>query len=230
VEAKVMTPFQVMVLTILFESGLCNRDYYFTGGTALAEFYLQHRYSDDLDIFTRERRSIRADYLEVKQALEHKALEASSELEEDEFVRFFVRGVDETGQGLKIELGRYAGAQMSPGKSVEKILVDSFEDIAVNKVCAIYGRSEVKDFVDLFFILRDSEFTLDYLVGRAKEKEADFDREDTVLEFATKLLGVKDLQLHKIRMIKPLAMEDLQSFLVPKAEALIERLRPVGRG
>ena len=229
-EAKVMTPFQVMVLTILFESGLRNRAYYFTGGTALSEFYLQHRHSDDLDIFTRERRSIRADYLEVKQALEHKALEASSEIEENEFVRFFVRGAEETGQGLKIELGRYAGAQMSPGTSVDKILVDSFEDIAVNKVCAIYGRSEVKDFVDLFFILRESEFTLDYLVGRAKEKEADFDREDTVLEFATKLLGVKDSQLHNIRMIKPLAMEDLQSFLVPKAEALIERLRPVGRG
>jgi hypothetical protein len=38
------------------------------------------------------------------------------------------------------------------------------------------------------------------------------------------------LQLHRIRMIKPLTMEDLQSFLIPKAEALIERLRPVGRG
>ena len=100
----------------------------------------------------------------------------------------------------------------------------------MNKVCAIYGRSEVKDFVDLFFILRESEFTLDYLVGRAKEKEADFDREDAVLEFATKLLGVKDLQLHQIRMIKPLVLEDLQSYLVPEAEALINRLRPVGRG
>ena len=84
--------------------------------------------------------------------------------------------------------------------------------------------------MDLFFILRESAFTLDYLVGRAKEKEAAFDREDAVLEFATKLLEVKDLQLHKIRMIKSLAIEDLHSFLVPKAEALIEGLRPIGRG
>jgi hypothetical protein len=191
---------------------------------------LQHRQSDDLDIFTRERRSIRADYLEVKRILEHKALETFAETEEDEFVRFFVRSVEEAGKGLKVELGRYAGAQMSSGMTVEKIVVDSFEDIAVNKICAIHGRSEVKDFVDLFFILQESGFTLDYLLGRAKEKEADFDREDTVLEFATKLLAVKELQLHEIRMIKPLVMEDLQLYLVPKAEALIKRLRPAGRG
>jgi predicted nucleotidyltransferase component of viral defense system len=230
VEAKVMTSFQVMVLTTLFESALRGRDYYFTGGTALAEFYLQHRHSDDLDVFTRGRRNIRTDYLDVKRALEDKALEVSSEIEEDEFVRFFVSGAEEkrAEKGLKVELGRYAGPQMTSEMSVENIVVDSFEDIAVNKVCAIYGRSEVKDFVDLFFILRESEFTLDYLAGRAKEKEADFDREDTVLEFATKLLGVKELHLHKIRMIKPVTMEDLQSCFVPKAEALIQRLRPAG--
>ena len=122
-EAKVMTPFQATVLTTLFESGLRDRDYCFTGGTALAEFYLQHRHSDDLDIFTRARRSIKADYLEIKHVLEDKALEASSEIEEDEFVRFFVRGAEETGQGLKIELARYAGAQMSPGRLSKEYLL-----------------------------------------------------------------------------------------------------------
>lgn len=138
---KVMTPFQLMVLESLFESGLGKRNYYFTGGTALAEFYLQHRYSEDLDIFTREQRSLRADYIDLKQKLENKSLEVFSEIEEDEFIRFFVRGWEEIGKGLKIEFGRYAGAQMSPETTVENIIVDSFEDIAVNKVCAIYGRS-----------------------------------------------------------------------------------------
>ena len=140
-------------------------------GTALAEFDLQHRHSDDLDIFTRARRSIKADYLEIKHALEDKALEASSEIEQDEFVRFFVRGAEQTGQGLKIELARYAGAQMSPGTSVERILVDSFEDIAVNKVCAIYGRSEVKDFVDLFFILRESSLLSIILLDTQRKRK-----------------------------------------------------------
>jgi predicted nucleotidyltransferase component of viral defense system len=211
---------------MLFAVDDIHRNYHFTGGTALAEFYLQHRQSDDLDLFTRAVRNIRNDYTEVRRVFDHEGLEVSAEREGDEFVRFFVRGKDEAGTGLKVEFCRDAGAQMSPAKTIGNIIVDSFEDIAVNKVCAIYGRTEVKDYVDLYFILRQSEFTLDYLVGRAKEKEAAFDREETVLEFATKLLEVRDLHLHQIRMIKPLPLEDFQSYLSSKAETLIRRLRP----
>ena len=227
-EAKVMTPFQLMVLQTLFDGGLRNRNYFFTGGTALSEFYLQHRYSDDLDIFTRVKRDMRTDYTEVKKVLEHKGLEVFSEREGDEFVRFFVRETGDLGKGLKVELCRDVGAQMSPPNVVEGVIVDSFEDIAVNKVCAIFGRTEIKDFVDLFFILQDSKFRLDYLVGRAKEKEAAFDTEDGALEFATKVLGVKDLELHNIRMIKSLDINELRSSLVPEAETIIRRLRPIG--
>jgi predicted nucleotidyltransferase component of viral defense system len=52
--AKVLTPLQEKVLDILFDHGFADRGYYLTGGTALSEFYLQHRYSDDLDLFTRK--------------------------------------------------------------------------------------------------------------------------------------------------------------------------------
>ena len=226
-EARVMTPFQVRVLDILFDSGLGERNYYFTGGTALAEFYLQHRYSDDLDVFTRVSRIIKGDYLEIKRLLEQAGLEVFSEIEDDEFVRFYVRAPNQVNERLKVEFGRYAGAQMSPPRHFGTVVVDSFEDIAVNKVCAIYGRSpsESKDFVDLFFILRESKFTLDYLVGRAREKEAPFDHEEAILEFATNLRGVKEL--HRLpRMIKPLTLEELQADLIPKAEAIIRRLAP----
>ncbi len=221
-----MTPFQTRVLETLFESGLSDLGYFFTGGTALAEFYLQHRFSDDLDIFIREHQSIKGDFTSVKRLLEEKSFEVFSEVAGDEFVRFFVRDSEETGPGLKVELARQAGVQLSPSMAVGKIVVDSFEDIAVNKICAIYGRIEVKDFVDLFFILRQSNFSLDYLVARAKEKDADFEREDTVLEFATRLLAVGELQLHQIRMIKSLSLDDLRSYLRPKAEELIRLFRP----
>jgi hypothetical protein len=67
-----------------------------------------------------------------------------------------------------------------PFRTFGKVAVDSFEDIAVNKIRAILGRdpSEPKDFVDLYFILRRSAFTLEYLLERAKKKEAALDRED----------------------------------------------------
>ena len=52
-DSKVLTPLQERVLVALFENGLADRGSYLTGGTALAEFYLQHRYSEDLDLFIR---------------------------------------------------------------------------------------------------------------------------------------------------------------------------------
>ena len=61
----------------------------------------------------------------------------------------------------------------------DNIVVDSFEDIAVNKIRAIYGRepSDPKDYADLYFILEDSEYSIDYLISRAKDKEQAFEEE-----------------------------------------------------
>jgi predicted nucleotidyltransferase component of viral defense system len=53
---KVLTPLQKEILLCLFENGLGDKGFYFTGGTALSEFYLPYRYSDDLDFFHRQRR------------------------------------------------------------------------------------------------------------------------------------------------------------------------------
>lgn len=119
---------------------------------------------------------------------------------------------------------------MAPPTMREQVVVDSFDDIAVNKICAILNRqpSESKDFCDLFFILKESQFTLDYLITRAREKEAAFDSEEGSLFFATNLFAVEDFELLP-RMIKPLSLEELREFFVPLAEQLIQRLRPKGQ-
>jgi len=230
VEPKVLTSLQASVLSILFEHGLGEKSYYFTRGSALAEFYLQHRYSDDLDFFTRSDRSIKNDGAEFRQMLTSRNFDVLSSSEADEFVRFFVESGDAKGEPLKLEFARDAKAQVSRFKRVGNIVVDSFEDIAVNKICAILGREppEPKDFVDLYSILHESSFSLEYLVERAREKEAAFDNEDGILFFATNLLRVSEFSFLP-RMIKPLTLDSLQSFLLPKATEMIRRLRPTGQ-
>ena len=47
----ILTPFQKQILTAVGHSPL-KSSFYLTGGTALAAYYLQHRYSEDLDFFT----------------------------------------------------------------------------------------------------------------------------------------------------------------------------------
>ena len=229
---KVLTPFQDRVLLLLFDLGLGSRDYFFTGGSALAEFYLQHRESDDLDLFTRVDRNLKADFEDLKPIIASEGLEIMEQSAEEQFVRFFLHNPAPGESDLKVELARDAKAQMAPSKVVGKVIVDSFEDISVNKVCAILGREppERKDFVDLYFILRESSFSLDYLVARAREKEAAFDNEDGILAFATNLLRFKELAMKSFidsgRIIKTVTLSDLEEVLLPRAEAIIQRLRP----
>ncbi|MBI2998363.1 MAG: nucleotidyl transferase AbiEii/AbiGii toxin family protein [Deltaproteobacteria bacterium] len=109
-EAKVLTPLQARVLRALFENGIGERGYYFTGGSALAEFYLQHRYSDDLDLFTRSPGRVKNDFGDLKQILTSLEFDILTSDESEEFVRFFVRAGDEGGDRLKVEFARDAKA------------------------------------------------------------------------------------------------------------------------
>jgi predicted nucleotidyltransferase component of viral defense system len=45
---------QEAFLEAFFQAGAPSERFYLSGGTALSAYYLQHRYSDDLDLFTRD--------------------------------------------------------------------------------------------------------------------------------------------------------------------------------
>ena len=226
-EFKVLTNLQAAVLNTLFEHDIGEIGYYLTGGTALSEFYLQHRYSDDLDLFTREERFLKKDYENLSSVLSDHGLEIISAEVSNEFVRVFITHSSGTTEQLKVEFAKDVPARMSPPNVYGKIIVDSFEDIAVNKICAILNREppEPKDFVDLFFIIKESNYTVDYLLGRAKEKEGTLDNELGILQFATNLLRVEDLQFLP-RMKKPIELECLRLGLVPIAGEILNRFRP----
>lgn len=228
-ESKVLTHLQETVLTTMFAKGLGELGFYLTGGTALSEFYLQHRYSDDLDFFTRKSDQLETHFRSFRELFISLGLFVSHQMVSDTKAQFFVSSEEQKDSTLKIEFARDVPAMMAPPLIKEQVVVDSFEDIAVNKVCTILSRGphEPKDFCDLFFILRESSYTLEYLIGRAREKEAAFDGEEGILTFATNLLAVRQTKMLP-RMIKPLTHENLETFLVPLAEGLIRRLRPGG--
>jgi len=48
----ILTPSQKNAIEVIGQCGDIANVFYLTGGTALAEFYLKHRFSDDLDFFT----------------------------------------------------------------------------------------------------------------------------------------------------------------------------------
>src|SRR3989338_4952937 len=50
----ILSEYQKKAFTFLKEQPVVTRFFYLSGGTALAEYYLQHRYSEDFDFFTDE--------------------------------------------------------------------------------------------------------------------------------------------------------------------------------
>ncbi|MDH4186175.1 MAG: nucleotidyl transferase AbiEii/AbiGii toxin family protein [Nitrospira sp.] len=228
---SILTPLQSRVLTSLFQRGLGERGFYLTGGTALAEFYLRHRYSDDLDFFTRKQDPLAQDFQHILDLTPTLGLTiVSKNPKSSEHLVLFVQA-DGDQENLKIEFARDVPARMAQPTVREGVTVDSFEDIATNKICAILSRqpSEPKDFYDLYFILQESPFTLDYLISRARDKEALLDSEEGMLIFAANLLTVKNLSLMReleLRIVKPTSAEQLRDFLLPLATELSQRYRP----
>src|SRR3989338_8251589 len=60
----ILTPTQYNFLEYAQADEEINRWFYLTGGTALAEFYLQHRLSEDIDLFT-EKEEVNQSLVEV---------------------------------------------------------------------------------------------------------------------------------------------------------------------
>src|SRR5216684_1408125 len=100
-ENNVLTPLQQRVLVTLFANGLADRGYYLTGGTALSAFYLQHRYSDDLDFFTRKRGPLEEDFRHCNAILTSIGIVIASQDTTEDYARLFVYPEDQRDAALK---------------------------------------------------------------------------------------------------------------------------------
>jgi len=81
----VLNPLQKAFLQAFFATSVGQR-FFLTGGSALAAFHLQHRFSDDLDIFTLDDQALEASVRPVETI----ALELNCELERTRVSQYFV--------------------------------------------------------------------------------------------------------------------------------------------
>lgn len=209
---SIITPEQQLILDQIKENDFFRQNFYFTGGTALSVFYLQHRYSEDLDFFSENE----FDYEEILSRIKQwaKKLNFSFKAEPKEVVKMFFLDF-ENGVKLKIDFGHYPYKRVEKGQIYEGITVDSLLDIAINKLSTVNQRSSVKDFVDLYYLLK--EFTLWDLMEGVKIKfhqEFEYWILASDLEFAVNQFNTLP------RMIKPLTLDELKNFFREKAKEL----------
>jgi hypothetical protein len=113
------------------------------GGTALAEFYLGHRLSDDLDYFGQGEVDIPATVEVMVGALMAAGLTARRVASGPTFGRI------EVGHGLRVDLVRDSPPTFGESRQVDGVWVASLLDIAVGKLGVFVTRREGKDAFDL---------------------------------------------------------------------------------
>jgi predicted nucleotidyltransferase component of viral defense system len=148
--------------------GTFGLPFYLTGGTALGRFYLNHRYSEDLDFFVNADPDFSKHILFIKNELQNQFnTDISKAIVTDEFVRFFINDNDTF---LKLEFINDVAYRV--GNPLKNNLgnIDTVTNILSNKLTAIVGREEPKDVFDIVTIATSFSFNWQEIFNHAKEK------------------------------------------------------------
>jgi len=165
-----LTPIQKTFLGI-FSDLPDQTQFYLTGGTALAEYYLGHRLSYDLDFFTGVENLVLPFSYQIETIFQKKELNLQVVRRFSSFAQFLF---EKDGESLKIDLAFDSPYRLAPiVESPDGILINNYTDLRVDKLLAYFGRAEPRDAVDLYFILQGE--LLAPLLKQAAQKDPGFD-------------------------------------------------------
>jgi hypothetical protein len=210
--AEILTPLQRTVLDAVFAEEAFAQSFYLTGGTALAAFYLFHRYSDDLDLFTNDQ-PLELVWPTLQRLLP--ALGLIVESRTPQFIRL------RHPEGLRVDVVHDVPFRVGIPVRQGAWLVDTLDNITLNKVAAIQGRLDVKDYVDLYLLLKDDPQRILTLLAQAKQKDG------SIEPFLwSRLIG--DVETFRVlpRMIVPLQLSELVAFYRSVRRLILASLRP----
>ncbi len=211
---EILTPLQKKFISSLAKNKTFRNRFYLTGGTALAAYYLNHRYSEDLDFFS----YAEIDILALDVFL--KGLKTALKIKKTDFQQSFNRNIfflHTKKEILKVEFTYFPFEPIQKPLKKDGIYIDSLTDIAVNKTFTISQNPRARDFIDLYLILKKyKKFSFRQLLKMARSK---FDWQIDPIQLGTQLFKAKDLKdlplmLHKIDH------EQWRNFFLAQAKSL----------
>jgi hypothetical protein len=144
-----LTPLQREVLTAFFKH---ERRFFLTGGAALAGFYLGHRTTDDLDLFTHEKEAFEVGGYVLQAVADELGGRVVVRQDAPGFRRYVVSRGEEA---VVVDLVWERVPSAFPEKPERAgVRIDPIEEILVNKLTAALSRAEERDLVDLLFLER----------------------------------------------------------------------------
>lgn len=191
-----------------------SSQFYFTGGTALSVFYLQHRESDDLDFFSETEFDPQVVLAKINQVGKRLRFEFVYTVIENNHT-FQIAFQDK--EQLKADFAYYPHGRIEKGLIFKGIAIDGLPDIAANKLMTVIQRSEVKDFVDVYFLLE--KYTIWDLLHFTEVK---FGAKTNPFLIASDFMKAEEFEFMP-KMTKPLALVRLKEFFMETARELSKK-------
>lgn len=215
----VLTPYQIKILKVFFSSKV-GKQFFLTGGTALAAFYLGHRQSNDLDLFTFEP----FDSFELEKLIKNIAKETSStvktKVKTSDYYEVYLEN-KKAGWIQRLDFIKEQPVVFGKRVKIDGVIIDSLENIASNKILTVYGRLEPKDYLDLFFIFKETDLDFDNLFEKTKQKDTGLHE----FYFANLIAEAGELKYFP-KTLKPFDRKKLVNFYLKLSEKCLRKLNP----
>jgi len=167
VSKTILSKRQIKFLKLFSLDKNLSTNFYLTGGTALAEFYIPYRLSEDLDFFSENEFDLLPITIflkSIKKELDYIKFDINTSFNRNIIHLIFKDEI------LKLEFTYFPFSQIEKPKRKNGIKIDSVIDIATNKVFTIYQKPRTRDFMDLYMINKNYQFKLNDLIKKAKIK------------------------------------------------------------
>jgi len=210
---------QDQFLEVFFRSILAA-DFYLTGGTALARFYLHHRESVDLDLFTN---APTMDFDMVRKTVSTIQSDLGWTLVNQTSADNFLQSIyqDKTNMVLKVDVVRDIPIRFGEIKMENNVRLDTIKNIGSNKITAIFGRTDAKDFIDLYWITHQENRSFDELYALAQKKDLGI----TDVFYAYALEKIQSVETFPV-MLVPFDWNVIKQYFMDIATNLFQRANP----
>jgi predicted nucleotidyltransferase component of viral defense system len=213
----VLSKNQIKILEAISRDEKICRNFYLTGGTALAEYYLQHRLSEDLDFFSEKEfdiQSINIFFAKNKKPLGIKKVDFQQSFNRNLIFLYLKEDV------IKTEFTYFPFPRIEKKIKINKLFIDSLEDIAVNKLFTIYQKPRSRDFIDLYLIMKKTDWKTEELIRKTKLK---FDWHIDYLQLGSQFMQAKTAKDYP-RMILKLKNSEWQKFFIDQAKSFSQKI------
>ena len=209
---SLLTKNQKNFLDFFNNQPLLYKNFYFSGGTALSEYYLRHRFSEDLDFFSEN--EINSNDLNLFLAAHKKAFCAKHIQFTQSFNRnIFFAKFENDNEELKIEFTYYPFSRLDETRHDKNMQIDSIVDIAVNKAFTLSQQARGRDYFDIYAIHKKYNFDFIELLKKARQK---FDYPINYIELGKNLLKVKTFLDDPI-LIKSISRQKIENYFLTLA-------------